>query len=263
MIPPSNRQTPFNLQPAFFVLNAAQNLTWVNTPFSIISGHIPLEIIGLPFSTLGNPMLFKNNFNSIKTNVTQSNPYRGKGHFILANGETALCYLDIRPVFDKKKQVKNYIAYGIDAQSLQNFALSEVEQSVIKNIENNFPKLTLEQVHVLWSKILNLIQNEGMYRTANLRLKDMAYALRTNTTYISEVINHFSSLNFNLLINQYRVIEAKKQLILPENQHLKIDAIGEKCGFGSRATFYRAFKSELNMTPKQFIALSIHNFTIC
>jgi AraC-like DNA-binding protein len=55
-------------------------------------------------------------------------------------------------------------------------------------------------------------------------------------------------------VNGYRIEEAQQKLIDPTNQHLTISAIALECGFNSQATFQRAFKSKLHMTPKEYIA---------
>ncbi len=244
---------------AFFVLNATQVLMWANPVFSAISGYEKNNAIGLAFSELSNKQRFHQNYRQIKDSVQSLNTFRGQGHFVNAQGKTELCQLDIRPVFDSRGRLKCFIGYGVDNASIRDMTIPKLEQQVITSVQADCPKMTVEQAHILWTKILHLICNEGIYRTANVKLKDIAYALKTNTTYVSQVINHFAQFNFHQLINEQRVLEARTQLLLPENKYLTIDAIAEQCGFKSRATFYRVFKAELNMTPKEFVELGIEN----
>lgn len=260
MIPQLNHES-HSPSYAFFVLDVGQCLMWTNTSFTDITGHDNSQITGLGLSALANKMEFAHNYHLITDTLWDFKNYQGQGHFVNQQGETELCQLDIRPVFDHRGRLKCFIGYGVDNASVRDMAIPKLKQQVITSVQADCPKMTVEQAHVLWTKILHLICNEGIYRTANIKLKDIAYALKTNTTYVSQVINHFAQFNFHQLINEQRVLEARKQLLLPENKYLTIDAIAEQCGFKSRATFYRVFKAELNMTPKEFVGLAVENQT--
>ena len=237
---------------SLFVLTPNHEVLWVQDQFSIETGYQPSQIIGHPLSELGSPTSFPQDYTILSNVLNELKVFRGKVHFKHSDGSTYECLLDIRPFFDENRQVRNYIIYGIPAKDIQLTQTPFIENHINQQCQNSFPHLDINNVHHLWSKLLDIINNEGMYRTADLKLKDLAYALNTNRTYLSKIIHHFAGFNFNHLINQYRVTEVRKQLILPENQHLTIDAIGEKCGFGGRSTFHRVFKEFEGLSPKQF-----------
>jgi len=69
---------------------------------------------------------------------------------------------------------------------------------------------------------------------------------------VSEVINTGMGVNFNELINRYRVEEVKRRLVDPKNDHLSLMAIGLDSGFNSKATFNRVFKQIAGMSPSQY-----------
>ena len=60
----------------------------------------------------------------------------------------------------------------------------------------------------LFDKIQNIIVVEKRYRETTFSAKDLAKELKTNTRYISAVINSRFNMNFSCLLNEYRIKEA-------------------------------------------------------
>ena len=60
-------------------------------------------------------------------------------------------------------------------------------------------------------------------------------------------------MNFNELINTYRIQAVKERLIDPGYSHLSILGIAFESGFNSKATFNRAFKQFTQQTPSEFL----------
>ncbi|PSR57314.1 AraC family transcriptional regulator [Adhaeribacter arboris] len=79
---------------------------------------------------------------------------------------------------------------------------------------------------------------------------------------ISAVLNQHLQKSFNTFVNGYRVAEVKKRLLDPVNQSSTLVGIAFDCGFNSQATFQRAFRSETNQSPKEFIAEQLQNLKI-
>lgn len=103
------------------------------------------------------------------------------------------------------------------------------------------------------SEISRVIREKQLYKQFDFNLQLLSDELNSNSSYISQTINHGLGIRFNDYINQFRVEEAKRQLRSSENKHLTIEAISELCGFKSKSTFFRAFKKETGLTPKQFV----------
>lgn len=103
------------------------------------------------------------------------------------------------------------------------------------------------------SEMSRVIREKQLYRQLDFNLQLLSNELKSNSSYISQAINHGLGIRFNDYINQFRVEEAKRQLRSSENKHLTIEAISELCGFRSKSTFFRAFKKETGLTPKQFV----------
>lgn len=83
-------------------------------------------------------------------------------------------------------------------------------------------------------------------------LSDMARALNSNETYVSNAIKLGFDTNFNTLINGARVTQAKQ--ILQQNPEAKLIFVMADAGFNSKASFNRCFKSMTGLTPSQYQA---------
>ncbi|WP_394799294.1 helix-turn-helix domain-containing protein [Phocaeicola massiliensis] len=71
----------------------------------------------------------------------------------------------------------------------------------------------------------------------------------TNTTYLSNVVNHYFKCNFKRLLNKCRVKYAK--LLLDKGKHTPEELV-KLCGFTSRSVFYSAFTKEVGMVPSRY-----------
>ena len=102
-------------------------------------------------------------------------------------------------------------------------------------------------------KIEILLTKDKLYEDPELSLTQMAKLLKTNASVISKVINRGFQMNFNDLINFYRVEAVKEKLNAGEQKLQTLLGIAFDCGFNSKATFNRAFKKFANVSPKEWI----------
>lgn len=103
----------------------------------------------------------------------------------------------------------------------------------------------------LYIKKLNAIMtNEKLFANPNLKISDVAKELGISNHELSKLINDTLNKNFNELINEYRIEEAKQ--LLKNNSLYTIEAIGNQSGFNSKSAFYKAFKKATNTTPAKF-----------
>lgn len=123
-----------------------------------------------------------------------------------------------------------------------NDKVDQTTQSFMSSEEANEICLTVES-HIKDSKC---------YTNNKLTIIDIAEATNIHPKRISHSINTVKSLNFNNYINYFRVELAKKLLKSEETQNLSIEGIGFEAGFHTKATFYSAFKKNVNMTPAQY-----------
>jgi PAS domain S-box-containing protein len=117
-------------------------------------------------------------------------------------------------------------------------------------------KYILPETH--WQRILNdlinLLEEEKVFKNQNLTISEFAARLNTNRTYLSQIINDTFNTNFSSLINEYRIREAEQQLLI-NNKKLTMEAIALECGFSSKSAFYSAFRKKKGKTPTEFLNL--------
>jgi AraC-like DNA-binding protein len=112
--------------------------------------------------------------------------------------------------------------------------------------------LTENQKSELLTKLDILMQQEKIFINHKLSIEDVAFKLESNSKYISQIINETQDKNFYNFINFYRIEEAKKLLVLSENEKYSILGIAQSVGFVSKSTFNGAFKRFTGLTPTEF-----------
>ena len=80
----------------------------------------------------------------------------------------------------------------------------------------------------------------------------MACECGTNRTQLSLLLNKELGLSFRDYINHCRIQYAALPLLEDEVAGHKIEEVALLSGFGSTATFYRAFVKEKGMAPQQW-----------
>jgi AraC-like DNA-binding protein len=127
------------------------------------------------------------------------------------------------------------------------------------SIDTSMPRMAESQQHTeedalfaVYQKIKQAMEEEKMYRLADLTLPLLSAHIASNDKYTSSAISTYAKTNFNGFVNRYRINEAKRTLLEQGDQAI-ITVVAEECGFASRSTFYKAFTEQTGMTPKAFI----------
>lgn len=121
-----------------------------------------------------------------------------------------------------------------------------------KSLKYSNKKIEAVEAENLSMQLKHLMENEKMYANADLKLSDVASKMNILPHTLSQLINDNLGKSFTLLINEYRVGEAKN--LIQSNKHIKLEAVGYDCGFNSKSTFYSAFKKITNTTPAKYKA---------
>lgn len=102
-----------------------------------------------------------------------------------------------------------------------------------------------------------LLEEEELYKDPELTLTQLARKMKTNTSVLSKVVNQGYGMNFNDLINTFRV-EAVLEL-LRRKEHLRQTYLGIAldCGFNSKATFNRAFRKHTGRNPRSWVEQNV------
>lgn len=102
------------------------------------------------------------------------------------------------------------------------------------------------------SLLQTYIKENRPYLNADLNIKMLSEQIGIGVHCLSETINKKFQKNFFDFINEYRVDEAKKILSSTDLQKYTIDSISILSGFGSRSSFYTAFKKHTGTSPGEY-----------
>ena len=101
----------------------------------------------------------------------------------------------------------------------------------------------------IYKSILYNLEIRKVYLDSKLSLEKFSSIVGTNTTYLSNVVNHYFKCNFKHLLNKCRVKYAK--LLLDKGKYTPEELV-KLCGFTSRSVFYSAFTKEVGMVPSRY-----------
>lgn len=96
-------------------------------------------------------------------------------------------------------------------------------------------------------------EQERLYLDPDLTLATLAQALATNSSTLSKAINRGLDTNFNSFVNRYRV-KAVLRLLADRKESRSLLDLALACGFNSKTSFNRSFRSHTGSTPSAWRA---------
>ncbi|MDZ4728226.1 MAG: AraC family transcriptional regulator [Leptospira sp.] len=107
--------------------------------------------------------------------------------------------------------------------------------------------LDLEKLQKELDHLLNV---ECIYREEDLSLASLSEKLGIKDYQLSEYINAYLGMNFNRLVNEYRISEVCR--LIEKEPKANLLSLAYKVGFNSKANFNLAFKSLKKMSPSEY-----------
>ena len=111
------------------------------------------------------------------------------------------------------------------------------------------PQENGEEPHQFTIHLHRIFEEEHLYLNPKLTIMDLAQAIGTNRTYISNYLNNVLGTTFFDYVNQYRLSHAERLL---RQTKMPIEEIADRSGFNSRSTFRRAFLKRFGCAPSQY-----------
>ncbi len=102
-------------------------------------------------------------------------------------------------------------------------------------------------------KLERVVEEQRLYLHPDLTLQELAVALNTNRTYVSNYLSQVVGLTFYDYINQLRIKLSAIPLVT-EHPEYTFDYVASQSGFASISTFRRAFAKYTGKTPSQYVA---------
>ncbi len=132
---------------------------------------------------------------------------------------------------------------------------SEEGQHSLKQDEEKYKytRLNEEETQLIVDKLVAYMKKEKPYINPDLKISDLALGIDCSSHSLSYVFNQHLKQTYYDFINEYRVDEFKKLANDAECSKYTLTALAERCGFSSRASFFRSFKKCTGITPNEYI----------
>jgi len=105
-------------------------------------------------------------------------------------------------------------------------------------------------------QLLELITENEIYRDPDLTLAEAANRINCSTQQLNEIVSTEFKLDFDSLIDFYRVNHARNLLLRTTSAPNFMLSIATQSGFNSLDAFYDAFARSFGMTPREYQLLN-------
>lgn len=114
-------------------------------------------------------------------------------------------------------------------------------------------RLSDEECKRLYKKLEALMKADKPYINPSLKSAELARMVGTTSHALSFLFNQYLEKSYYDYINQYRVDEFKRLVAETDTSRYTLTALAERCGFSSRASFFRHFKAATGATPSEYL----------
>ena len=104
----------------------------------------------------------------------------------------------------------------------------------------------------LITQLESIMRGQRPWLDEALDQRQLADLLDVNSHQLSQLLSQHLDASFADYINRYRIAEAQR-LLIEQGADKTMLEIGLAAGFGSSASFYRVFKKQVRMTPRDFL----------
>ena len=134
------------------------------------------------------------------------------------------------------------------------------EEQAAEKIED--PKSDNEEVmshnYILAVRLEQKMSQDKLYLNPKLTTTDVATAIGTNKTYLSDYLNNTLNTSFFDYINTFRINEACRIIeMMPEQGRESMSVVAQKSGFNSLSSFHRYFVKLKGISPKSYYVNSL------
>lgn len=156
-----------------------------------------------------------------------------------------------------RKQRKNRQRYRAIIKTLKNqdtLVLVNEQEATDGEIEREKGIMTENTKQELLKK-LERFESSRQFTDRNISIAVLAGKMKTNTKYLSYIINNYRNKDFNGYVNELRInyIIAKMET---DSRYLnyKISYLAEECGFATHSQFTTVFRNITGLSPSTFMA---------
>ncbi|MEG1585869.1 MAG: two-component regulator propeller domain-containing protein [Bacteroidales bacterium] len=164
---------------------------------------------------------------------------------LLFGGAVALAILIVL-FFLRKDRFRNFSNVMIKEDKAQEAApLPEMMESVQPDVD--------ERTEALLARLDEIMEKETPYLNKRFSKTQLAGMMRITEPQLSQLLKDYRGKGYTDYINEYRVEYFKKMIAEESFKDYTLLSIGIECGFNSKTSFYRVFKSFTGLTPSEYI----------
>ena len=187
---------------------------------------------------------------SSKTNLAQQlSEVKTSNNYLIHNAQlsTTVCKLMKELIL-----LDNDHSFGMDIAS--NIAITNILLSINKYLLSGIDNITLtyntKSQNPRISEIISLVDNN---LAGDLTLDNIANQLFISKYYLTRLFKNETGTPLHQYIVKKRLVYAKELI----NQNMPISKVFQKAGFSDYSHFFRAFKNEFHVTPKEYLLLKL------
>lgn len=113
-------------------------------------------------------------------------------------------------------------------------------------------EISTEKLELLHHKIEDYCKRKP-YLNPDFSLSTMSADTDIPVHHLSYYFNEHLNINFNAWKNDHKINYVLYLIENGSNEMLTLDALAKQAGFGSRTTFFNAFKQKMGLTPSEFL----------
>lgn len=158
--------------------------------------------------------------------------------------------LYILKIRKEKKKINNKIDLLIVASNSR-----KLIENTPQNITNNVQPVTIDkQKELEILEKLRVLEEKKYYLSQDFNQQNVAKKIKTNTTYLSLIVNSNFNKSFSEYANELKINYVIDELINnPTYRKYSTQAIAESVGFKNAISFTKSFKKRAGVSPAQFI----------
>lgn len=150
----------------------------------------------------------------------------------------------------KERKVFENIIHKLESDNEIENTLPESSEKSPKDVPSQIPNSVEQDLLIKLQKF----EDSQKFTNPKLTISSLALQLKTNTSYLSEVINKYKGKNFNTYINELRIAYICQKIYNNKAyQNYKISYLAEECGFASHSSFATVFRNITGISPSVFI----------
>jgi len=164
-------------------------------------------------------------------------------------------------LYRRKKERQAFEKLINKLESDKNFQEEIIPESIEK-IQKDLPSQIPNAVEKDLLEKLQKFEESEKFTNPKLTISSLALQMKTNTSYLSEVINKYKGKNFNTYINELRIAYICQKIYNQKAyQSYKISYLAEECGFASHSAFATVFRNITGISPSVFLREASKSFS--